>query len=160
MLGLCALLGCSKSTPPVSAVAVNVAAVGTNAAGDVLVQLSVTNHSARPVLVGVRSTIHQAQSIWVTNFNIRPVFVGVDGPGSQASDVTLAARQGITAALSPVQVSTPFRIELVCFPSRSGLPGTVDDAKDKIEEFKDGSQHVSYLRDSFYVVSPLINPGH
>ncbi len=137
---------------------VNVARVGTNAAGEVLVQLGLTNRSARAMVVSVRSAIYAVQGTWTTNFNIHPLFVGLAGSGSQASDVSLVVGQGITVALAPVQVSGPFHIELVCFPSREGIAGTVDKAKDKIDEVKDGSHHQSYLGDSFYVVSPLIDP--
>ncbi len=158
ILGLCGLLGCSKATPPVPAMSVNVATVGTNAVGEVLVQLNLTNRSARGVVVSARSAIYAAQGTWITNFNIHPLFVGLAGPGSQASDVSLLAGQGITAALAPVQVSGPFQIEWVCFPSRAGIAGTVDKAQDKIVDSKDGSQHKSYLGESFYVVSPSIDP--
>jgi hypothetical protein len=156
IVGLCGLVGCSKAKAPV--ITVRLATVTTNASGDVLVQLSITNQSASAVLVGVRSAIYRAQDSWITNFDIRPRFVGMAGPGSAASDVTLAAGDGVTAALSPIQVPRPFLLEFVCFPSRTGIPGVVDDTKDKLAQFKDGSPHESYLGDSFFVLSPLIDP--
>jgi len=157
ILGLCALLGCSKPKAPLPVVAVRLVTVTTNASGEVLVQLSLTNHSASAILVGVRCAIHQAQGSRTTNFDIRPRFVGLAGPGSEASDVTLAAGSGITAALSPFHVPSPFRLEFVCFPSRLGIEGIVDKAKDKINEFRDGSPRESYLGGSFFVLSPLID---
>jgi hypothetical protein len=158
IVGLCALLGCSKAKAPPPVITVRLATVTTNAGGDVMVQLSITNQSASAVLVGVRSAVYRAQDSWVTNFDIRPLFVGVTGPGSAASDVTLAAGDGVTAALSPIQVARPFQLEFVCFPSRTGVGGVVDDTKDKFEQFKDGSPHESFLGDSFFVLSPLIDP--
>jgi len=158
IVAFCALLGCSKAKAPAPAITVQLAAVTTNAGGDVLVQLSITNQSASAVLVGVRSAVYRAQDSWITNFDIRPRFVGLAGPGSAASDVTLAAGDGVTAALSPLQVPQPFQLEFVFFPSRSGIVGTVDKAKDKVEEFKDASPHESYLGDSFFLLSPLIDP--
>jgi hypothetical protein len=157
IVGLCAVLGCSKLKAPLPVVAVGLVTVTTNADGEVLVQLSLTNHSASAILVGVRSAVHQAQGLWKTNFDIRPRFVGLAGPGSEASDVTLAAGDGITAALSPFRVPPPFRLEFVCFPSRLGVDGMVDKAKDKINEFRDGSARESYLGGSFFVLSPLID---
>lgn len=158
IVGLCAPVGCSKAKAPAPVITVRLATVTTNASGDVLVQLSITNQSASAVLVGVRSTVYRAQNLWITNFDIRPRFVGVAGLGSAASDVTLAAGAGVTAALSPLQVPRPFQLEFVCFPSRTGVAGVVDDTKDKFEQFKDGSRHESYLGDSFFVLSPLIAP--
>jgi hypothetical protein len=34
----------------------------------------------------------------------------------------------------------------------------VDKTKDKFEQLKDGSTHESFLGDSFFVLSPLIDP--
>ncbi len=80
------------------------------------------------------------------------------GPGRRVCPLTLAAGDGITAALSPIQMLHRFQIEFVCFPSRLGVPGMVDRAKDKVEELRDGSQHESYVGDSFFVLSPVIAP--
>ena len=159
IFALCALLGCSKQKAPAPVMTVRLAAVTTNLSGEVLVQLSITNQSASAVLVGVRSTIYRAQGSWITNFDIRPRFVGVAGTGSEASVVTLASGVEITAALSPLRVPHPFQLEFVCFPGRSGITGIVDKTKDKFEQFKDGSPHESYLGDSFFVLSPVIDPG-
>jgi len=158
IVGLCALLGCSKAKVPAPVITVRLATVTTNASGDVLVQLSITNQSASAVLVGVRSAVYRTQDSWITNFDIHPLFVGMAGPGSMASDVTLAAGNGISAALQPLQMAHPFQIEFVCFPSRSGIAGMADKTKDKFEQFKDGSTHKSYLGDSFFVLSPVIDP--
>ena len=158
IVGFCALLGCSKAKAPAPAITVRLAMVTTNTNGDVLVQLSITNQSASAVLVGVRSAVYRAHDSWITNFDIRPRFVGLAGPGSAASDVTLAAGDGVTAALSPLQVPRPFQLEFVCFRSRTGIAGVVDDTKDKFAQFKDGALHESHLGDSFFVLSPLIDP--
>lgn len=158
IVGLCTLLGCFKAKPPEPVPTVRLATVTTNSIGEILVQLNITNQSASAVLVGVRSIIYQDKSSWNTNFNISPRFVGLAGTGSEASDVTLASGKGITAMLSPLRVPHPFQLELICFPSRSGIIGMVDKTKDKFEQLKDGSTHESFLGDSFFVLSPLIDP--
>lgn len=155
--GFCALPGCSKAKGPAPAIAVRLATGTTKAGDDVLVQLSITNQSASAVLVGFRSAVHRAQDTWVTNFDIRPRFVGMAGPGSTASAVTLAAREGVIAAWSPLQVPRPFQLEPVCFPSRTGIAGVVDDTQDRLVQFKDGSPRESYLGRSFFVSSPWID---
>ena len=158
IVGLCSLLGCSKTKAPTPIIKVRLATVTTNSIGEILVQLNIANQSASTVLVGVRSAIYQDKGSWNTNFNIRPRFVGLAGTGSEASDVSLASGNEVTAMLSPLRVPHPFQLEFICFPSRSGFTGMVDKTKDKFEQLKDGSTHESYLGDSFFVLSPLIDP--
>ena len=158
IVGLCCLLGCSKEKATAPVPTVQLATVTTNSIGEILVQLNITNHSASAVLIGVRSVIYQDKGSWNTNFNIHPRFIGLAGAGSEASDVSLASGNGITAMLSPLRVPHPFHLEFVCFPSRSGIIGMVDKTKDKFEQLKDGSTHESFLGDSFFVLSPLIDP--
>jgi len=124
-----------------------------------MVQLSITNKSASAILMEVRSAVYRTEERWVTNFDVRPRFVGMSGPGSEASNLSLAAGAGITVALSPVRVAPPFRIEFVCFPSRRGVAGLVDETRNKVEKFKDGSEHERYLGESFFVLSPVISLG-
>ncbi len=156
IVGLCTLVGCSKANVP-APVTVRMATVTTNAGGDVLVQLSITNESATAVHLGVRSAIYRAQDSWITNFNIRPLITDVARPRYTASDVTLAAGDGVTVELSPFKVPRPFQLEFVCFPGRTGVAGVVDKTKDKIDQFKDGSGGQRLLGDSFFVLSPLID---
>jgi hypothetical protein len=158
IVGLCCLLGCSKEKATAPVPTVQLATVTTNSIGEILVQLNITNQSASAVLISVRSAIYQDKGSWNTNFNIHPRFVGLAGAGSEASDVSLASGNGITAMLSPLRVPHPFHLEFVCFPSRSGIIGMVDKTKDKFEQLKDGSTHESFLGDSFFVLSPLIDP--
>lgn len=157
--GLWFLFGCSKVAAPAPVMAVSLTTVTTNGTGETQVQLNLTNTSARAVLVGVRSVIYQADGARVTNFGIHAPFVGVTGPSSEASDLAIAAGSGMTAALKPFRVPHPFQIEFVCFPSRSGVGGIVDKARDKVEEFKDGSRRESYGGESFFVLSPVIDSG-
>lgn len=151
------LSGCSKAAVAPAPVAVVVVAVTTNASRETLVTLSLTNNLATSVLVGVRSIIHQTNGAWFTNFGMQPRFVGVAGVGSEDSDVTLAAGTGRALALSPLKVSGPYQVELICFPARTGLAGVVDDTGDKLQEFKDGVRHESFLGESVFIQTPVIN---
>lgn len=157
LAGICVLVGCSKRpAAPVPLVLLGLVSAQTNAGGAVVVQLSLTNTTARSILVGARSVIEQQQGGWATNYSTAPMFVGLAGGGSMASDLTLGAGAGITVTLSPVNVSGPFRLEFVCFPQQKGLPGIADAASDKLQTWKDGSQHESHLGASFFLISPLI----
>lgn len=155
---LCTLTGCSKPKAPGPFVTVSVAGVTTNAGGDVLVQLALTNSSTRAVLLSVRSTIYHREGAWVTNFGNLPRFAGLAGPGSEFSDAPLAPGQGIITALTLLRMAHPFRIEFVGFPSRVGVVGIADKAQDKLRQLGDGSQHDSYLGQSFFLTTPAINP--
>ncbi len=157
--GACVLPGCAKVKASPAILEVRLAGVRTNAGGEVLVQLNLTNNSASVLLVGVRSAVYREQASWITNFGIRPLFVGVAGPGSAASDVALNPGTGLTVALSPLEVRHPFQLELLCFRTRSGIAGMVDDAKDKVAEINDGNPHETYLGGSSLVLSPVINPA-
>jgi hypothetical protein len=157
-IALCALVGCSKAKAPATApVTVQLATVITNASGDVLVQLSITNESTSAVLIGVRSAIYRTQDSWMTNFNVHPLITDVARPRYTATEVTLAAGNGVTVKVSPLKVPQPFQLEFVCFPGRTGIDGLVDKTKDKLEQLKDGSQTQSLLGESFFVLSPLID---
>jgi hypothetical protein len=155
---LCVLLGCSSKKPAAPPLTVSLTAVSTNANGEVLVQLGITNLSRTRILVGVRSAIYRVEGSWTTNFSRSARFVGLAGPGSEASDVSLADGEGIKATLRTLSVPVPFHLEFVCFPSREGVGGVLDAARDKAEAFKDGSTHESYLGESFMVLSPVILP--
>ena len=154
---ICVLVGCSKGPAGAApSVLLGVVSAQSNPGGAAVVQLSLTNTTARSILVGGRSVIEQKQGVWATNYSRVPMFVGLSGAGSIASDLTLGAGAGMTVTLSPVKVSGPFRLEFVCFPQRKGLAGVTDTATDKLQTWKDGSQHESYLGASFFLVSPLI----
>jgi hypothetical protein len=151
------LAGCSNGPAGLApSVLLRVVSVQRNAEGKAVVQLSLTNTTTRSILVGGRSVIEQKQGVEATNYSNVPVFVGLAGAGSMASDLTLGPRVGMSATLSPVKVSGPFRLEFVCFPRRKGLPGVADRVKDKLQTWTDGSQHESHRGESFFLVSPLI----
>jgi hypothetical protein len=73
-----------------------------------------------------------------------------------ASDMALGAGVGTIVTLSPVKASGRFQLEFVCFPQRAGVSGLADSAKDKFQNWKDGSQHDSYLGVSLFVSTPII----
>jgi hypothetical protein len=156
LTAICALTGCStRSVAPAPTVSAGVVNAKTNAHGEMIVQLSISNAMPRSVFLGVRSVIHHSEGGWLTNYSDRPRFVGLDGPGSVASDLTLGARIGTIITLSPMKVTEPFRLEFVCFPQRVGVAGMADKANDKFRTWKEGSPHEGFLGKSFYVVTPI-----
>jgi len=156
-VGLSSILrGCTNAKTPAPILAVSVPNVATNSNG-VTLTLHLTNSSSKALLVSVRSVIHQTNGNWFTNFGAQPMFSGLADPGSQASDVTLAPGSWLVTSLSPITVPGAFQIEFVCFPSREGLTGIGDRSEDKIRGMVDGTSHESFLGESFFVTSPVVN---
>lgn len=159
VIAVYAFAKCSEPKLPALPLSLQVSTVTTNAAGNLLVQLNVTNNSATDVLIGVRSAIYQEQGGWTTNFNIIALLTDIARPRYTGSQMLVEAGAGMTLALSPIapsKVRVPFQLEFVCFPGRTGMPGLIDKTKDKVEKITDGAEGHRLLGESFFVTSPLI----